>query len=157
MNDKPNDKPKKRKPQAMKPARDASANQSALAGEIQQVMNIIKPLTDFHQAVEDACENDMRLYWDVRLVRGKDTPFKHIHGTSSLPSMFASKRLPHAPSLIQSEVEEKIMMPLTEALMVEVEKITFASLAERKTTNGFVSGEGLSLEPEEEPQEDDDF
>jgi len=77
---------------------------------------MLAPLLGFHKAVEGATSNDLRLYWDVRLVRGEDTPFSHVKGTSSMPGMLEDGRLSEAPGLIQSEIMEKIGKTITSKL-----------------------------------------
>jgi hypothetical protein len=147
MNDTQNNTPVKPKPQAKKPAPDASDNQSPTPGEFQQVLSLIKPLTDFHKAVDDATDDDFRIYWDVRLVRGKDTPYVHVRGSSTLSSMFAPKLRPHAVGVIQSEVRDKISAPLVAAFMTELEKETFEALARLRKTHAFATGEESPLDP----------
>ena len=135
------------KPQAKKPAPEASDNQSAALGQIQQVMSLLKPLTDFHKAVEDATDNDFRMYWDVRLVRGKDTPYLHLHGSSTLSSLFAPKMQPLAVGVIQSEVADKISAPLVAAFMTELEKENSEALAKMRKAHAIATGEESPLEP----------
>jgi hypothetical protein len=147
MNDTQNNTPVKPKPQAKKPAPEASDNQSALLEDIHVALEVFKPLIEFHKVVEDATDDDMRIYWDVRLVRGKDTPYLHVHGSSTLSSMLAPKLRPHAVGVIQSEVADKISAPLVAAFMTELEKGTFEALAKLRKAHAFATGEESPLDP----------
>ena len=118
---------------------------------LQEALNLLKPLTDFHKAVEDANEDDIRLYWDVRLVRGEDTPFCHVKGSSSMPAMLAQKMRPHAPSKIQEEINDKILKPLLSVMMTEVERMTFADLAKRNQSGDFTNEEDCFQKALDEP------
>lgn len=88
----------------------------------------METLRDFHQSLEDARGDDLRIYWDVRIVRGKDTPFHSVKGISTMPNVLSSKMLAHAPSMIQQEVMDKIAQPLTAVFMREGEIRVFESL-----------------------------
>lgn len=143
QNDTQNTTPEKPKPQAKKPAPDASDNQSALLAEIPGVLSLLKPLTDFHKAVEDAADHDFRMLWDVRLVRGKDTPFIHLQGSSTLTALLAPKMQPHAPAAIESEVMDKISAPLVAFFMTELEKENSEALARLRKAHASETGEEI--------------
>ena len=147
MNDTPNNTPVNPKPQAKKPAPDASDNQSALLAEIQRALSLFKPLIDFHKGVEDAADHDFRIYWDVRVVRGKDTPFAHVHGSTTLPALLAPKMQPYAPGVIESEVKEKISAPLIAAFMTELEKVNSEALSRLSKAHASATGEESPMEP----------
>lgn len=147
MNDTQNNTPVKPKPQAKKPAPEASDNQSALLEDIHVALEVLKPLIDFHKAVEDATDDDFRIYWDVRLVRGKDTPFIRVHGSSTLSALLAPKLQPYAPGVIESEVREKICSPLMAALMTELENRSSEALAKLRKAHAIATGEESPLEP----------
>jgi hypothetical protein len=125
--------PSKTRPKKKNPANtDAGGAVEAL----QQVLGLLEPLTDFHKAVEGATEDDLRIYWDVRLVRGQSSAFAHVTGSSSLPRALASNMKALAPALIQQEILEKISMPLTAKLQTVVEQLTMADLAARNGGSG---------------------
>lgn len=136
----------------------ASTNKSNEETEssLQAALKLLEPLTEFHKTLEDANANDMRFFWDVRLIRGKDTPFGHTKGSSSLPAMLAPKMQGNAPSKIQEEVHDKILRPLMAAMMTEVEKETFEDLAKREQSGDFVSEEESFHNPENEEQSQDE-
>lgn len=148
QNDTQNNTPVKPKPQAKKPAPDASDNQSAALWETPGVLSLLKPLIDFHKGVEDAADHDFRIYWDVRLVRGKDTPFAHVHGSSTLPALLAPKLQPYAPGVIESEIKDKICAPLMAAVMTEVEKGNSEALAKLRKAHASAAGEESPTEPQ---------
>ena len=89
---------------------------------IQDAIESLLPLAEFHKAVGGATADDLRMHWDVRVLRGQDSPFAQVSGTSTLPRILARKRLALAPSAIQEEVSEKIAKPLLEAVLAELER-----------------------------------
>lgn len=80
---------------------------------LQQILAMLAPMMDFHKTVEDAQENDLRLYWDVRIVQGKDTPFMNTTGSTSLPGILHGSRRGQACDSIQKEIIDKIALPLS--------------------------------------------
>ena len=81
----------------------------------------LQPLVDFHKAMESSREDDLRMFWDVKVVQGKDTPFASVQGSSSMPKALAPKMAPRAPGNIEKEVFEKIIAPLMSAVMDKIE------------------------------------
>ena len=81
----------------------------------------LQPLFDFHRAIESAKDDDLRMFWDVRIVQGKNTPFASIR-SSSMPKALGQKMAPSAPSNIEKEVIQKIIEPLMGIVMHEVER-----------------------------------
>lgn len=114
-------------------------------------MEILKPLTDFHRADETANEDDLRMSWDVRLVRGKDTPYQHVKGTCSLPSLLAPKMIATATSAVEREIHEKILMPMAARLQSDVEATLLRSPAKGKQENGTVDEADCFDDDEDEP------
>ena len=92
-----------------------------LAALVEKKEKALAPLEEFHAAVESAEDEDVRLYWDVRIVSGKDTPIKSLQGTSTMPGLLTEKMLPNAPSMIQQDIIDKIALPLTGVFMKEGE------------------------------------
>ena len=86
-----------------------------------------KPLIDFHEAIEGTTENDMRIWWDVRVIRGRNTPFTQSTGTSYLPGLLSDKLRQHAIATIQQEINDKIAAPIGSAFMEETERVTIAN------------------------------
>ena len=80
----------------------------------------LQPIIDFHKAMESAEEDDIRMHWDIKIVRGKDTPFASVQGSTSMPRMLARKMVPLAPGNIEKEVHQKITSPLMETVLDEL-------------------------------------
>lgn len=79
---------------------------------LQQLLSALGPTLEFHKAVEEASENDLRLFWDIRLVQGKDTPFTALSGSSTFPGVLVGTALAALPNMIYREIVEKVAMPL---------------------------------------------
>ena len=88
---------------------------------VQEAMQRLQPLTDFHQAMESSTDDDLRMFWDVKIVQGKDTPFASVQGSSSMPHALARKMMPRTPGNIQDEVHQKIITPLMTAMLDKLE------------------------------------
>ena len=117
------------------------AGKSDEARQFSEVLNLLKPLTDFHRSLEDATQNDLRLYWDVRIVRGEDTPFCRVQGTSSQPAILAYNMMSEAPERIEDEVMGKIVKPLVSAMQLFVSEKLLADNAEREPADHYFSEE----------------
>lgn len=124
-----------------KPCKDNNEHNTAAEVALATAMALLKPMSDFHLEVEEAAQNDMRMFFDVRIVRGKDTPFCHVQGTSSLPMMLAQNMCIAATTKIQQEITDKIMEPLVAALQTEVENLSNADLALQGNYNQLTSYE----------------
>lgn len=81
-------------------------------------------LEKFHETVESAGDDDLRVLWDVRLVRGKNEPLHRVQGSSSMPGLLGPKMIAGAIQAIQGEVAEKIAIPLTALFMVRGDEVT---------------------------------
>lgn len=81
-----------------------------------------RPIADFHAAVENVSDNDIRIYWDIRIVRGSSTPFTHSTGVTSMPGILSDKLRIHAVSMIEREIGEKVGAPIGAAFMEEAER-----------------------------------
>jgi len=77
----------------------------------------LQPLIAFHKAIESSKKDDIRMFWDVKIVQGEDTPFASVQGSSSMPHALARKMVPRAPGNIQNEVDQKIITPLINAVL----------------------------------------
>jgi len=80
------------------------------------------PVEAFHKAAAAASVDDVRIYWDVRIVRGKDRHFASSEGVSTLPGALSSKMKANGPAMIQQEVVDKIALPLMAAFQAEGER-----------------------------------
>lgn len=79
-------------------------------------MQMFGPLLEFHKAAEHANGDDVRMHWDVRLVRGKDEFLFKVEGSSTLPGLISPTNLQHSSHTITTEVFEKIAKPLADLL-----------------------------------------
>lgn len=79
------------------------------------------PLLDFHKAVAEAGDNDLRMYWDVRILRGSGETFITSCGSSSFPDALGPKQRANAAITIQQEVHDKIAVPLVGKMQAAVE------------------------------------
>jgi hypothetical protein len=138
-----------------RPAPDAK--ESDQAKQILDVLNLLKPLTDFHKAVEDANQNDLRLFWDVRIVRGENTPYCHVHGSSSLPALLAYNMMSQAPQAIEHEATAKIVVPLVSFMQLDVSNTLMADQPEREPDDSYVSEDGCFDDGIDEPAAPEPF
>lgn len=99
---------------------------------LQQLMGIIKPLIEFHKADEEMTMDDVRIRWDVRAVRGKDKPFAHLKGESTLHRIFAENMLPLAPSIVGQEITDKIVRPMASLFQSEANRMVLEIVAADK-------------------------
>jgi hypothetical protein len=100
------------------PSTTSSTDSAALA----QVMALLGPLVDFHKKVGAAGPEDLRIYWDVRVIRGEDEPFMSTSGNSTLPGCLSEKQQANASTIIQQEVHDKIAVPLVGRIQKFVEE-----------------------------------
>ena len=122
-----------------KPKRTASgktAKQVPSLGALQGLLEQFQPLIKFHEATDAFDGDDLRMIWDVRIMRGEDERFVHVQGTSSMPRALAPNMVALAPSMIQQEVNDKILAPLVAAMQTEAEKQMFENRRESKGENG---------------------
>lgn len=96
---------------------------------LQELSASIAPLIEFHNEVENATADDLRLFWDVRVARGRKEPFAHLTGNTPLPGILSSKLRALGPSMIETEITNKILTPLGAKVQTEVEQVTFERLA----------------------------
>lgn len=83
---------------------------------LQGLLAALAPIVEFHKTVDSASDNDLRMFWEVRLVQGKDTPFTSISGHSSFPGILVGSALGRMPEALSREVVEKIAVPLAARL-----------------------------------------
>ena len=103
-------------------------------------MALLGPLVQFHQKVGSAGKDDLRIYWDVRVVRGEDTPFMSTSGSSTLPGCLAEKQQANASAVIQQEVVDKIAVPLVGRIQSFVEDESSLALEVRANSPQPVRG-----------------
>ncbi len=69
-------------------------------------------------------DNDLRICWDIRIVRGEDTPFTQTTGVSTLPKALSSKMKARTSAAIQQEITSKVLQPLIVKTRQEMERLT---------------------------------
>lgn len=102
---------------------------------LRHLSSILEPLVEFHKAVEHASDNDLRLYWDIRLVQGKDTPFTSMSGHSSFPGVLVGSALGQIPASMSREIIEKIAVPLAARLQDMTNERAISVVMKNVTTN----------------------
>jgi hypothetical protein len=100
----------------MNKAKD-SQNKTVREDTLQEISDMLQPLIDFQDSSVSSRENDLTLYWDIKVVQGKDTLFASTKGSSAMPLALAPKMVMLVPSNIQSEISQKITTPLMVTLL----------------------------------------
>ena len=103
-------------PQETTPTDSQSPTPSTNEDFLKSLMAAMAPVVDFHKTVENASDDDLRVFWDVRLVQGKDTPFTTMSGHSSFPGILSGSSLGQLPAAMSREIVEKIAVPLAARL-----------------------------------------
>lgn len=93
---------------------------------------MLGPVLEFQKALEPMAANDLTMYWDIRLVRGRAEPFIHLQGSSTHNHLLADNMRQDATSVIQHEMTEKTLRPLVGRLQEIIDNETSADLAARK-------------------------
>lgn len=96
---------------------------------LEELSQTITPMLEFHKAVENATADDLRMFWDVRVVRGADTPFAHLTGSTPMPRILSSNMRALGPSKIENEITNKILIPLMAMVQTEVERAASEGLS----------------------------
>lgn len=94
----------------------AEASESTLAALLATLTPLIAPLLEFHKQVEGTLAEDVRLFWDVRLLKGEGSMLMQTSGTTTLPGLLNGSAIRDAPGNIYREIEEKIAKPLSQRL-----------------------------------------
>lgn len=68
---------------------------------------------EFKRVVEEANEDDIRFRWSVEIIKGKDTPFGHVTGTSTLPGLMSDGQIHMVTEKVSAEMISKIAEPVT--------------------------------------------
>lgn len=93
-------------------APDMASVLEAMQQLLAPMQQLLAPLVDFHKELDEAGEDDLRLYWDVRVVRGSGRPFLNTSGTSTLAGALSGSAVRMLTAILQDEVAEKISRPL---------------------------------------------
>ncbi len=79
---------------------------------IAQMSAALAPLLQFHAAQKGAHEDDVRFFWDIRVLRGADTEFAHVTGSSTLSGLLSPSQLHLAAEKVGDEMISKIAAPI---------------------------------------------
>jgi hypothetical protein len=80
---------------------------------IASIQSLLAPSLEFKKVVEDANENDIRFHWSVEIIKGKNTPFGHVTGNSTLPGLLSDGQIPMVTEKVSAEMIAKIAEPVT--------------------------------------------
>lgn len=90
-----------------------SAVPDATAELLASIHKILAPSLAFQSAVKDANEDDIRFRWSVEIIKGEDTPFGHVTGTSTLPGLLSDGQIHMVTEKVSAEMISKIADPVT--------------------------------------------
>lgn len=115
---------------------------------LRALMQVMQPLIDFHGQRDEAARDDLRIFWDVRVVRGNGEMWNSVSGSSTLPSALSVARLNTLATLIQDEIESKIAAPLVSvaqehAAAVNLRRIDSECEDLQQAGEGLPVGQGL--------------
>lgn len=99
----------------------------------------LKPLVEFHQAQDAATSDDLRLYWDVRLVRGPSEVFLSASGQSTLNGALSGSARNTLATQLQDEIMDKIARPLVSRAQDMVGKAALQMLPDSVKAVGHIS------------------
>lgn len=77
-----------------------------------QMQSMLEPSLSFHADGAEANETDVRFLWDIRIVKGKDTFFGHVTGTSTMAGLLAESQLHLAVERVSNEMNSKVSGPV---------------------------------------------
>ncbi len=119
---------------ATTPSQTKDTNIDALKSmeAIQQMVDRLKPLIEFHKADEEMTKDDVRICWDVRTIRGKDTAFAHLQGNSTLHQALAPLMIEDALYKVEQEITDKIIVPMVGAFQDFVNRVALEELAAKE-------------------------
>lgn len=96
---------------------------------LQELHTILTPLLNFHKAAEELTMDDVRIHWEVRAIRGKDTAFAHLKGSGTLHKILAPNMLMNAPERIEQEITDKIVLPMVAIVQGEANRMALEIVA----------------------------
>lgn len=96
---------------------------------LQQVLTVLTPLIKFHEAAEELTMDDVRVYWDVRAIRGSNTAFAHLKGSSTLHKLLAPEMLSNTTERVEQEITDKIVIPMVGIFQIEANRMALEIVA----------------------------
>lgn len=100
----------------------------------ESMQQLLQPLIDFHTESADAADDDLKMFWDVRLVRGSGRPFLNTSGVTTITAALSGSAARMLTSVLQDEVFEKIARPLVSKAQDMIGPIELDRLTIRATT-----------------------
>jgi hypothetical protein len=88
-----------------------------------QALTALGPLLKFHEAADELTMDDVRMYWDVRVIRGSDTALAHLKGSSTLHKLIAPEMLLTTTERIELELRDKIVIPMVGIFQTEATRM----------------------------------
>lgn len=116
----PKPTPKKKEEPAAAPV---DANVAALVA-------LLQPLVDFHKASSEFNQDDLKLFWDVRLIRGNGEHYLSTTGTSTLSGALSGSSARLLTATLQDELTEKIARPLVSKAQDKLSEAVKSQIAE---------------------------
>lgn len=104
--------------------------------QIQGLLDVLKPIIQFHKETVNLTANDVRLYYDVRVIRGNGQPFAHLQSSITWHEFLSPTVMALATTRIQNDLVEQIVIPLSAKIQAEVQRKTFEDLAARGRAPG---------------------
>ena len=95
----------------------------------EELQKLLQSVAEFMSDNEEATMDDIKIIWNVSIIRGKDTQFDKFHGTSTLQSLFADRNLAMATAIAEQEFINKILIPVIGAVQDEVSRIALKNAA----------------------------
>ena len=136
QNTKSGQQSKESKPTKAKGAKpDEPTNEEKLEqalADLAPVLEFHKSLIDFLKSHEGMTMDDVRMCWNVRVMRGADKLFAHSKGTSPLVGILAENRMIDATSTVENEILNKITLPIVGAIQAEVNRFALARRREKE-------------------------
>ena len=94
------------------PQKRVSKNDSTADEQSEALLKLLGPLIKFHEEQADADEDDLRIFWDVRLVTGKGESFAQFNGSSTMSNALDPTLVNDTEASLEAEVMNKIAKPL---------------------------------------------
>lgn len=113
-------KTKQQTPPKKQTSQQSSTNENQL---LDSLLKALAPVVEFHKSVEGAKDTDLRLFWDVRVIKGADTPMYEFNGSSSLTGALSPRQLPLLTDAVQREVSDKIATPLVSRMQQLIDEL----------------------------------
>jgi len=147
------------KPQTQQRPVKKSAVLSSADPALEAVLRLFSPLLKFHEPTQDKDE-DVSIFWDVRILRGADTKMAHVTGSSTMTGLLSVKMMPESSTIITDEILLKVAQPLAakfqEVTSMEARHDDSEPNETEREFAGYLTGEEGSAMAAESRKEDDE-